>query len=300
LRADPAQALFAQNWPQMRGFARAKHTAESRLCDTAHTSRCNLRVAFFRRIPETDCNMSELTSIPALTIAIFLGGVVSGFSGFAFSAVAGVILLHLFEPLLAIPLMMCCSIASQISSLAAIRRHIQWRASVPLLIGGAGGIPIALYLLTLINAQVFRISIGIFLACYAVYMLTKPVCGIVRRAASPVVHSMVGFAGALVGGLTAMPGTLPIIWCDLRGVSKEHQRGEVQPFILAMQAFAVILLICRPGTLPRDFLPLLSLGIPAVVAGTLVGILLWGKIDDAKFRYSVLSLLLISGLVLIH
>jgi len=28
--------------------------------------------------------------------------------------------------------------------------------------------------------------------------------------------------------------------------------------------------------------------------------LLWGKIDDAKFRYSVLSLLLISGLVLIH
>ena len=244
--------------------------------------------------------MSELSSIPALTIAIFLGGVVSGFSGFAFSAVAGVILLHLFEPLLAIPLMMCCSIASQISSLAAIRQHIQWRGSLPLLIGGAGGIPIALYLLTLVDAHVFRISIGIFLACYAVYMLIKPACGIVRQAASPVVHSMVGFAGALVGGLTAMPGTLPIIWCDLRGVSKEHQRGEVQPFILTMQAFAVILLICRPGTLPRDLLPVLSLAIPAVVAGTLVGILLWGKIDDAKFRYSVLSLLLISGLVLIH
>jgi hypothetical protein len=37
-----------------------------------------------------------------------------------------------------------------------------------------------------------------------------------------------------------------------------------------------------------------------VVAGTLVGILLWGKIDDAKFRYAVLSLLFISGLILIH
>ncbi len=165
--------------------------------------------------------MSELSSIPALTIAIFLGGVVSGFSGFAFSAVAGVILLHLFEPLLAIPLMMCCSIASQMSSLALIRQHIQWRASVPLLIGGAGGVPIALYLLTLTNAHAFRISVGIFLASYAIYMLTKPACGIVRQVASPVVHSMVGFAGALVGGLTAMPGTVPVIWCDLRGVSKE-------------------------------------------------------------------------------
>ena len=129
--------------------------------------------------------MSELSTIPALTTAIFLGGVVSGFSGFAFSAVAGVILLHLFEPLLAIPLMMCCSIASQISSLAAIRQHIQWRGSVPLLIGGAGGIPIALYLLTLVDAHVFRISVGIFLACYAVYMLIKPACGIVRQGHKP-------------------------------------------------------------------------------------------------------------------
>jgi uncharacterized protein len=109
---------------------------------------------------------------------------------------------------------------------------------------------------------------------------------------------MVGFAGRLVGGLTAMPGALPIIGCDLLGVSKERQRGEVQPFILTMQAFAVILLIYRPDTLHRDLLPVLLLAIPAVVAGTLVGILLWGKID--KFRCSVLSLLLISGLVLIH
>jgi hypothetical protein len=56
--------------------------------------------------------MSELSTL-ILTLAIFLGGVVSGSSGFAFSAVSGVILLHFLEPLLAIPLMMCCSIASQ-------------------------------------------------------------------------------------------------------------------------------------------------------------------------------------------
>jgi uncharacterized membrane protein YfcA len=243
--------------------------------------------------------MSELSTL-VLTIAIFLGGVVSGFSGFAFSAVSGVVLLHFLEPLVAIPLMMCCSIASQICSLVVIRQFVQWRESAPLLIGGAGGIPIALYVLTLTNAHVFRILVGIFLAIYAIYMLTKPACGIFRQAASPVIHTLVGFAGGLVGGLTAMPGALPIVWCDLRGVSKEHQRGEVQPFILIMQAFAIILLVCTPGTLSADLLPVLPLAIPAVVAGTLVGILLWGKIDDAKFRYSVLSMLLIAGLILIR
>ena len=243
--------------------------------------------------------MSELSPL-ILTIAIFLGGVVSGFSGFAFSAVSGVVLLHFLEPMVAIPLMMCCSIASQISSLAVIRQYVQWRESAPLLIGGAAGVPIALYFLTLTNAHVFRILTGIFLVIYAIYMLTKPGFGMVRQAASPVIRTIVGFAGGLIGGLTAMPGSLPIIWCDLRGVSKEQQRGEVQPFILTMQAFAVTLLISRPGTLHPNLLPLLPLAIPAVVAGTLVGILLWGKIDDAKFRYSILSMLLISGLMLIR
>ena len=202
--------------------------------------------------------------------------------------------------MVAIPLMMCCSIASQISSLAVIRQYVQWRESAPLLIGGAAGVPIALYFLTLTNAHVFRILTSIFLVIYAIYMLTKPGFGMVRQAASPVIRTIVGFAGGLIGGLTAMPGSLPIIWCDLRGVSKEQQRGEVQPFILTMQAFAVTLLISRPGTLHPNLLPLLPLAIPAVVAGTLVGILLWGKIDDAKFRYSILSMLLISGLALIR
>jgi uncharacterized protein len=243
--------------------------------------------------------MSELSPL-ALAIPIFLGGVASGFSGFAFSAISGVVLLHFLEPLLAIPLMMCCSIVSQISSLAVVRQFVQWRECAPLLVGGAAGVPIALYFLTLTNAHAFRILVGIFLVGYAIYMLTKPGFGMIRQAASPLVRTVVGFAGGLVGGLTAMPGSLPIIWCDLRGVSKEHQRGEVQPFILLTQAFAVVLLFSRPATLHPDLLAVLPLAIPAVIAGTFVGILLWGKIDDAKFRYSVLSMLLISGLILIR
>src|SRR5262249_12513121 len=234
-------------------------------------------------------NMSELRPV-VLTIPIFLGGVASGFSGFAFSAVSGVILLHFLEPLVAIPLMMCCSIASQISSLAVIRQFVQWRESAPLLVGGAAGVPIALYFLTLTNAHALRILIGIVLVIYAIYSLTRPRLGMVRQAGSAVIRTIVGFAGGLVGGLTAMPGSLPIIWCDLRGLSKEQQRGEVQPFILMVQALAMTLLISRPGTIRPDLLSLLPLAIPAVVAATLLGILLWGDIDDAKFRYSILSM----------
>lgn len=35
-----------------------------------------------------------------------------------------------------------------------------------------------------------------------------------------------------------MPGAIPTIWCDMRGMPKSDQRGLVQPFIAIMQLFA--------------------------------------------------------------
>ena len=46
------------------------------------------------------------------------------------------------------------------------------------------------------------------------------------------------FVLSLAGGLTAMPGAVPIIWCDMRGMPNNDQRGLVQPFIAIMQMLA--------------------------------------------------------------
>jgi uncharacterized membrane protein YfcA len=235
----------------------------------------------------------------ALGLAAFLGGIVCGFAGFAFSAVAGAILLHVLEPLLAIPLMMLCSIMSQVTSLTVLRRLIAWRETLPLLIGGAAGVPLSLYLLTLVEPHTFRIAFGVFLASYALYMLARPAAAIMARAYSSFAHSAVGFAGGFVGGLTAMPGALPVIWCDLRGVPKEQQRGTIQPFILGMQILAVVTLLCIPGAVHRDLVTHAVLALPALAAGTFIGVSLFGRLDERKFRQAILLLLLMSGAAMI-
>lgn len=235
----------------------------------------------------------------ALGAAVFLGGVVSGFSGFAFSAVAGAILLHVYPPLQAIPLMMLCSIISQSTSLTMLRKHVVWKEIGPLFLGGVVGVPIALALVLLVDATAFRVAFGIFLATYAAYMLTRPAVTI-RFADRPAVSSAVGFAGGLVGGLTAMPGALPVIWCELRGISKERQRGVVQPFILAMQIFAVTLFLLSPGVANRELFVSLALALPALAVGTLVGMALFGRVDDRKFRIAVLVLVLVSGCLMVR
>jgi uncharacterized membrane protein YfcA len=233
-----------------------------------------------------------------LSAGIFAGAVVSGLVGFAFSAVAGAVLLHVLPPAEAVPLMMACSLVPQAVSLVALRRTVKWRGNPVLIAGGALGILPALYLLQHIDARTFRIGFGLFLAAYAGYMLFRPAFAFVRESPGRLHDVAVGFGGGLIGGLTAMPGAVPAIWCDLRGMPKNQQRGQVQPFIIAMQVFALALMLSSNGLRAMAIVHL-TFVLPALLAGTALGIMLFGKLDDARFRHIVLAVLLVAGFTLV-
>ncbi len=242
--------------------------------------------------------MIDLVPFLILSVGVFAGALVSGVAGFAFSGVAGAMLLHVLPPTEAVPFMMICSIAVQSASLVVLRRRMSWRGSLELIVGGALGIPPALYLLQHVDVWTFRAGFGIFLAIYAAYMIFRPAAARRPQEERPHHDAAVGFAGGLIGGLTAMPGALPTIWCDLRGVPKDEQRGLVQPFIAVMQLFALALLLAR-HSMPMNVLKDAVLGLPALAAGTAVGLTLFGRMNDAAFRRTILVVLFVAGLALV-
>ena len=243
-------------------------------------------------------DLFDITAFLVLSAGVFAGALVSGLAGFAFSAVAGAILLHLFPPIEAVPLMMACSLVVQAVSLVKLRHTVQWRSSPILIAAGAVGVLPALYVLHHLDPSVFKIGFGLFLAAYAVCMLFRPAGAYLQATQGRLRDAVVGFGGGLIGGLTAMPGALPVIWCDLRGLPKNQQRGLVQPYIVAMQVFALALMLVRNG-ISTQALWNLTASLPALLAGTAIGILLFGKVDDVVFRRIVLAILLIAGLSLI-
>lgn len=236
--------------------------------------------------------------LPQLLIAlgIFAGAVVSGFTGFAFSAVAGAVLLHVMAPRDAVPLMMVCSVLVQSMSLVSLRRHIDWRGSLRLIAGGLVGLPPALYVLLHADPVLFRIGFGIFLAVYAAYMLLRPSHHPLKNVGGARYDFAVGLAGGLLGGLTAMPGAVPTIWGDLRGLAKDRQRAMVQPYITAMQIAALAFLAVERG-IPTELGPEVLRSLAPLAVGTLVGLALFGRVNDGQFRRVLLSVLLLSGLV---
>ena len=230
--------------------------------------------------------MPDLATNVLLSIAVFAGAFVSGLAGFAFSAVAGAILLRIFQPLEAVPLMMACSIGVQAAKLWALRRNIQWEGSLLLIIGGALGIPIAVspaakhrYLPSAHRLRNRRRS-------------TPPTCcsgraGAADAAASGQLTALIGFGGGLIGGLTAMPGAIPTIWCDMRGMPKSDQRGLVQPFIAIMQLFALALLLERHSLSSKVVIDL-AISLPALFAGSMLGIVAFRNINEVGFRRTIL------------
>ena len=240
----------------------------------------------------------DLSPYVILSAGVFAGAVVSGLVGFAFSAVAGAILLHVLPPTEAVPLMMACSLVPQIASLVTLRRSMKWRGSLTLIAGGALGMVPALYLLHHIDAATFRVGFGIFLATYAAYMLLRPAMERVGAVPGRVRDAAIGFGGGLVGGLTAMPGALPAMWCELRGMPKDQQRGLMQPYIVAMQVFALALMVSRNGV-PTKALMDLTFSLPALAAGTALGLVMFGRINDALFREIVMVVLLVAGVFLV-
>jgi uncharacterized membrane protein YfcA len=235
-------------------------------------------------------------TLPASLVAVFAGALVAGLIGFAFSAIAGAILLHYADPISAVPLLLACSIATQCMSIARLRRSMDWRGCLPFLAGGIIGIPAGGYLLQTLPPTAFATAFGSFLACYSLYfLLRRPVRALAPRRS---VDMLAGLAGGITGGAAAFPGAIPTIWCGLRGLTKEQQRGLIQPFILVMQ-LATVAYFSRIGIVTSDSLALFAFCVPAVVLGTLAGLALYHRVNDARFRKLTLAFLLVSGAMLV-
>ena len=238
-----------------------------------------------------------------VAVVLFLAGVVSGLSGFAFSAVAACIL-WLLPPLQAVPLIMLLSTCNQLLSVGALWKEVVLRSTaeregaLAYIAGGFVGVPFGLWLLQSLPTQRFAGGLGLFLITYSMLVLLKPDSLRVRLSGwKPAVA--VGAAGGIVGGFSAFPGSLPVIYLGLRGLSKADTRNITQPYILALQLISLsILALTHHAIFNMQFWLLWMLTLPAVLLGTSTGVTLYRRMSEVNFRRAVLILLMVSGVSL--
>src|SRR6184192_2502526 len=142
-----------------------------------------------------------------------------------------------------------------------------------------------------------RAGVGALLVLYSLYALLRPTIAPVK-AAGAAVDAGIGFLNGVLGGITGLAGILVTIWCGLRGWPKDVQRTVFQPVAVAIFAMSA-LWIGVTGAITPEVIKLFLIGLPALFAGTWLGLKLFGRLDETTFRKIVLGLLLTSGVLLV-
>jgi uncharacterized membrane protein YfcA len=229
--------------------------------------------------------------------ATFISALVAGLSGFAFGLVAASIWLYVLTPLQTTTLIVAFGLIVQGYSVWKLRHALDWRNLWPFLLGAVFGVPAGVAILGYARPDRVRTSIGIVLIAYAAYTLFRPPLKLLA-AGGKIADAGVGFLNGVLAGITGLAGILVINWCGLRGWPKDQQRAVFQP--VAVGIFAMTALwIGFQGALTAETIRLFLFGLPVLLAGTWIGLKLYGYLDEARFRQVIVVCVLISGAVLV-
>lgn len=235
-------------------------------------------------------------------LAIFMAGAlaaayITAVAGFAFGLVAAAIWLHALTPIQATALIVAYALIVQGYAVWKLRRAVNLRRLAPFVLGSAAGIPVGILILKVAAAADLRVAVGVLLVLFTLYNFTGAKLPHVGRGGTGF-DAVAGVINGILGGATGLAGIALVIWCGLRGWTRDEQRAVFQPAAVASFVMTIPWL-AGAGVLTTEVGRLFLLGLPVLIAGTWLGWKSYGRLDEALFRKVVLGLLLVSGVVLV-
>ncbi|MEP4197046.1 MAG: sulfite exporter TauE/SafE family protein [Aliishimia sp.] len=230
-----------------------------------------------------------------LVLGALAGGFINGLSGTGTALFALGFYLIVLEPIKAVAVIAFMSVLAGLQGLWVVRAEIK---SQPLrllrfLIPGLIGVPIGLSLLERIDEGTLRITVASFLIIYGCYFgFRSSLPAFSRR--TPVIDSVVGLVGGVLGGASSVSGAIPAMWLSIRPWTKAETRAVLQPFNVAVLSTTVCLLYSK-GAYDQTAFAALFITIPVGLFAAQIGINVFKRLTDSTFRRLLIFLTLLMG-----
>lgn len=226
----------------------------------------------------------------------FLAGLIQGLSGFG-SALIAVPLLALMLPVeTVVPLMALVGVAVSAFNLWHLRHAIRFSPLVPLLAGYLLGTPLGLYFLTRAPENLILGSLGVFLTAYALLSLAgrRPDYAWLReqRVGIGAVSGAMGAAFSTNGPPVILHVAAHSEW------SADRQKATLVLYFLTASGITV-LAHGYSGLVTQEVLSWFLWSTPMLLAGTLTGAWLYGRLGEHNYRRLTFGLILATGSMLV-
>jgi len=253
----------------------------------------------------------SVAGMAACLAIYFASAVLSGLSGFGFSALGALSMIFL-PPQIAVGMLMTVSLVTQLYSLKLVMQGAPASSSgeplgfgdlvrmmAPYAVGGVFGLYVGIKLLSILSAAVVCSILGAFLVVYAIYGIHKPASLRLTAGGSAGASGVIGFFSTMIGAFCGGPGIVLMAWLQLRALPKDLARSMAQPFIIFMQVVGLgIFVLKSPAIFSVTFFESVAILLPVALLGSAVGVKIYARASDLNYRMIVMYFLLGSGIAL--
>jgi uncharacterized membrane protein YfcA len=226
--------------------------------------------------------------------AILAGSIVQGIAGFGMALVSVPFLLHFLPQNVVTPASIICGTFMNAFFMWNLRHSISWKLIMPVLAGAAAGVYPGVKLLEYVPAGPFRIGVGIVIVISAILLWLGVKCPVHSRP----LQLAVGFIAGVMSGALSVSGPPVAFFFTAGDVKKDVFRSSLSMFFLALNLFTIAAL-AADGILTALLLRFGLELVPAVLAGSFIGLKLAGHVSEKLFRSFVMIMIILSGLSLL-
>jgi uncharacterized membrane protein YfcA len=211
---------------------------------------------------------------------IFFAGFTQGLSGFGSILLALPLLATFLDIKTVIPLTALTGLTMTTVLLIQLRKYLVWRKIIPFLIGTVPGIPLGVLFLKKMDKGMVEFVLGSLLIAYSVYSLVSK-----RRPRETAERwgYLFGFLGGCLGGAFSASGPAVIVYASLQDWPKDRIKGSLQGMFFVIGAIVVFFYTLN-GLITTAVLKYFGVSFPAILLGTFVGALSYGKISDVQYK----------------
>lgn len=226
--------------------------------------------------------------LPFFIAAMFLAGLIRGFSGFALSATVMACLSSFIAPIEIIPICFALEILAAVIMFRGGLKDADFSLVKGLAIGNFVGVPLGLFVLTQLDVSTSRIVALTMVMCVGTLLLFRVKASFLTTQKGPYIG---GLTAGIASGIASIGGMVVALFVlTLDKTAKEIRASLIIYLMIAMVSSVIYLILYEIMTL--DAIKRALVASPIMIAGVLVGSALF-RPNFAKYYKPICLLVLL-------
>ena len=228
-------------------------------------------------------------------VAFFAAGLVYGCGAFGFGLVSVPVLMMFFPPAVVVPMVMLIGLVCTIPMIIHSRKWFSKRIIGTMLAGALAALPLGTWILRAVDPAALKVAVGSVVVVLG-FALWKGWRRPLRNQVAGMLAA--GFGSGLLNSSISLPGPPVVLFLANQGTPKDAFRGSLIGFF-ALLNVVTLTWFGFSGLLTGEVFRYVATFVPTAVAGTILGIVLSGRIPEEKFNRFVVLVVMVTGATLV-